>query len=361
MRVLHIAPTFFSDHSIIGGGERYSYELAQAMAQERDVVLLSFSDRPSSRRDGALLIEHVQRGIFSRRKSLGVNAFPSRLVKWIRWADVIHCHQVRVSSTDLGLIFGKIWGKKAFVTDLGGGNRYALSYHLPILKWASALLLISEYSKKLWEREAINLRPENLRVIYGGVDTEKFSPANGKKSSEVLFVGRLLPHKGVDYLLDAINGQAPLTVVGNIYDEDYFALLKGKSRGKSVAFHTDVDDEELVERYRRSLVTVLPSVYENCYGNRTLVPELLGLAALESMACGTPVIVTQVASLPEIVEDGVTGFIVPPNDPGAIHERITYLLANPDLSVEMGKRGRREVLERFTWDKVVSRCLQAYE
>jgi glycosyltransferase involved in cell wall biosynthesis len=358
MRVLYISPTYFSDRSFIGGGERYAYELAKAMARKEEVAFLTFGDEMSSHRDGTLMVQNLRRATFLKR--CFKNPLSPLFVKWVYWADVIHCHQVHTISTDLAVILGKLFRKRVFVTDLGGGDKYALSYHLPILKWVDAFLLISEYSGRLWERASLNSRPDSLHVINGGVDTEKYSPANGKRSKAVLFVGRLLPHKGIDYLIDAINGKLSLDVVGRIYHEGYFDLLKAKSRGKAVTFHATVDDEELVERYRHSSVTVLPSVYETCYGDRTVVPELLGLAALESMACGTPVIVTEVASLPEIVEHGVTGFLVPPNNPTAIREKIEYLHANLDVAEEMGKRGRETVLKRFTWDAAARRCLDIY-
>jgi len=95
-------------------------------------------------------------------------------------------------------------------------------------------------------------------------------------------------------------------------------------------------------------------------GERTVVPELLGLVVLESMACGTPVIVTRVASLPELVEDGVTGFVVPPNDPGAIRDRLEYLSAHPEAVERMGRLARERVAREFTWDAVAERCLRAY-
>ena len=85
-----------------------------------------------------------------------------------------------------------------------------------------------------------------------------------------------------------------------------------------MAFHQDCDDDALIDAYRRSLCVVLPSVYKTMYGDETTVPELLGQTLLEGMACGSPVICTRVASLPEVVEDGVTGFIVPPNSPARL-------------------------------------------
>ena len=360
MKVLHISPTYFSEQSFIGGGERYTYELAKAMVQKEEVVFLSFAEELSSQRDGALRIEHIQKSSLLRRHSLGANLFSPRLLKWIFWADVIHCHQLFTLATDVAVMLGKAFRKKVFATDLGGGDRFAFSYHLPVLNRVDAFLLISDYSKRLWERAPLKSRPKKLQVIYGGVDTEKFSPGNGNRAKKALFVGRLLPHKGVDYLLDAIEGQLSLDVVGRVYHEDYFLLLRDKSKGKTVSFYTAVDEEELVRKYRESLVTVLPSVYDDCYGTHTEVPELFGLVLLESMSCGTPVIAADVASLPEIVEQGVTGFLVPPNDPVAIREKIEYFYANPNVAVQMGMRGREKVLKEFTWDRVVDCCLAAY-
>jgi glycosyltransferase involved in cell wall biosynthesis len=105
---------------------------------------------------------------------------------------------------------------------------------------------------------------------------------------------------------------------------------------------------------------VLPSVYRDELGGNTRVPELLGQALLEAMACETPVVCTNVASMPEIVQDGVSGFVVPPNDPSALREKLMWLRDHPERARQMGAAGRQRVLERFTWDQVVSRCLRIY-
>jgi glycosyltransferase involved in cell wall biosynthesis len=358
MKVLHVSPTYFGDDSVVGGGERYACEVARAMARRHDVTLLSFSGQPRSALEGRLRTVYLR-----RRRSVGgpfLPALSSAFLRWVRWADVVHCHQVHTPATDAALIWGRLLGRPTFVTDLGGGERYALSYHLPILRWARAFLVISEYSRRLAAEAPIASRPDRIEVVHGGVDPERFSPGQACAGRDVLFVGRVLPHKGIDVLLEALDGTFALDVVGRVLDPRYFGDLTERSVGKAVRFHTSVSDAELVERYRRALVTVLPSVYEDCYGRRTRIPELLGLAMLESLACGTPAIVTDVAALPEVVRDGVTGFVVPPNDPKAIRDRIHYLAAHPARAREMGRRGREEVLARFTWDAVAARCEAAY-
>lgn len=360
MRVLHVAPTHFADRSFVGGAERYTLELARATASEAETVLLSFSDRAESRRDGSLRIELLRRSRLPGVSRLATNPWSPRFARLVRWADVVHCHQAYTLSTDLGILLARAFGKKVFVTDLGGGHRRALSHVWPLLRQADGLLLISDYSRTLWSELTERQRPATLEVIWGGVDPARFSPGTGRKSDEILFVGRLLPHKGVNYLVDAVPADAPLRLVGRAYDDRFLALLQARAAGKAVIFESSATDDELVGRYRVALVTVLPSVYDAIDGRRSRQPELLGLVVLESMACGTPVIVTRVASLPDLVEDGVTGFIVPPNDAGAIRGRIEWLRADPARAAGMGRRARAAVLDRFTWPAVARRCLRAY-
>jgi glycosyltransferase involved in cell wall biosynthesis len=105
---------------------------------------------------------------------------------------------------------------------------------------------------------------------------------------------------------------------------------------------------------------VLPSVYRTMYGTESKVPELLGQTLLEGMACGAPAICTNVASMPEVVEDGVTGFVVPPNDPQTLGGKLAWLRDHPAEACAMGQASRTRVLELFTWPAVVRRCLQIY-
>jgi len=356
-----VSPTWFGDDSFVGGAERYVRELTRASAQIADVTWASFGDRADSRRDGPLVVEILRRRGLPGVSRLATNPLSFRLAGLVRAADVVHCHQPYTLSTDAALVAARLLRKRAFVTDLGGGHRWALSKALPLMAGADALLLISGYSRRLWLEAPASARPSRLEVIGGGVDTNRFSPGTAVRSDETLFVGRLLPHKGVNYLIDAMADGAPLRIVGRPYDPGFFATLRSMAAGRRVAFEHDADDDALVERYRRALVTVLPSVYTPVDGRTTRQPELLGLVVLESMACGTPVIVTDVASLPELVEDGVNGFIVPPNDAAAIGEKIRFLRDHPTAADEMGRRARTAVLDRFTWRAVAARCLDAYQ
>jgi glycosyltransferase involved in cell wall biosynthesis len=179
-------------------------------------------------------------------------------------------------------------------------------------------------------------------------------------------VGRLTPHKGIDVLIRALPPGARLTVVGSAGhdphapERDYPELLHSLAVGRQVEFVGAVDDEELARRYRTAAILVIPSVERTCYGRRIAVSELLGLVALEAMASGTPVIASRLGGLPEIVEDGVTGYLVPPRDVQALGERIGGVLADPDGAARLGANGRARVLAELTWDRCAQRCLDVY-
>jgi glycosyltransferase involved in cell wall biosynthesis len=362
VRVLHISPTHFDNASVIGGAERYAWELARAMARDATVTFLTFG--PEARQDDrdGVRVETLRR----RRPAdhhhhpLAAKPLSLRFVRAIRRADVVHCHQVSVFSTNAGVLFGRLLGRPVFVTDLGGGHPYAPSNYVPLMRLATGFLLISEYSRHLWAAAPASRRPARLDVIYGGVDTDRFSPGGTTDPTLVLYVGRLLPHKGIEHLIDAIVPPLTLRIVGRPYDQTYVAMLRDRAAGKPVVFEPDVDDRGLVDRYRSALVSVLPSVSTDWRGHTTPVAELLGLVVLEAMACGTPVIVSRTASLPELVEDGLTGFVVPPGDGAAIRARLLDLHANPDRAAALGHRARAAVIDRFTWSATARRCLDAY-
>ena len=120
-------------------------------------------------------------------------------------------------------------------------------------------------------------------------------------------------------------------------------------------------DDILPSLYRRAEVLVLPSVHRTCYGREIRVSELLGLVVLEAMASGTPVVCSRLGGLVEVVQHGVTGFLVEPGNVAELHERLAELLHNPALARRMGQSARALVLERFTWQACAERCLAAYE
>jgi glycosyltransferase involved in cell wall biosynthesis len=355
VRVLHIVPALFdSDDGIIGGAERYALELARHMSEETPTTLVSFGERERIETLGQLKIRVIGNPWYVREQR--TNPVALSLVKELRRADVVHCHQQRVVASSLAAVVCKLSGRRVFVSDLGGGG-WDVSAYVSTDRWYHGHLHLSEYSRKVYGQ---TFKPW-AHVILGGVDTEKFSPDESvRRDGTVLFVGRLLPHKGVNDLIEAVARDMPLELVGQACDEQFIRDLRALAQGKQVSFRHDCDDAELVRAYRRALCVVLPSVYKNMYGGETKVPELLGQTLLEGMACATPVVCTDVASMPEVVLDGVTGFVVPAHDAEALGQRLRWLREHPAEAIEMGFAARQRVLDKFTWPGVVRRCLEIY-
>ena len=353
-RVLHIVPALFGSKGVLGGAERYALELARYMADVIPTRLLTFGDQSRSERQGNLDIRVVGNPWCVRGQAS--NPVSAAIFGEVLNADIIHCHQQHILASSLAALTSKLAGRKVFVTDLGGGG-WDISAYTNTDRWYRGHLHISEYSRSVFGQ---GNNPWS-HVILGGIDIKKFSPdPSVKRDGSVVFVGRLLPHKGVNYLVEAMPPDVPLKLIGQPMEDRFFRDLQALATGKQVTFHNDFTDADIVRAYRSALCVVLPSVYRHLYGEETKVPELLGQTLLEGMACGTPVICTDVASMPEIVEDGRSGFIVPPNNPSAICERIVWLRDHATEAAQMGEAARQRVLDKFTWPGVVQRCLEIY-
>lgn len=355
LRVLHIVPALFGDGGVYGGAERYSLELARHMARVIPTTLVSFGDRrrqfttPDGLRVRVLGPAWNVRGQRTNPVHLG-------LVRAVAEAEVVHCHQTHTLAAELAALLARTTGRRVFASDLGGGG-WGFSSRLDTRRWFHGHLHISEYSRRV----AGHSGKPWARVILGGVDTDLFSPDPAvPRGPTVLFVGRLMPHKGVNDLIDALPPGMDLELIGRPYDDRFLADLHRLAAGKRVRFRHECDDAEIVRAYRRATCVVLPSVYRTLYGDETKVPELLGQTLLEGMACGTPAVCTDVASMPEIVVQGVAGFVVPPNNPTALGEKLAWLRDHPAQVEQMGKAARERVLAAFTWAEVVRRCLDAY-
>jgi len=176
----------------------------------------------------------------------------------------------------------------------------------------------------------------------------------------MLYVGRILPHKGIDVLVRAIPPDLPLQIIGRESDAGYCEDLRRLGAGKQVSIRLDCDDNQLIEAYRSALCVVLPSVERTMYGTPAISSELLGQTLLEGMACGAPVIGSSVGGIPEVIADGITGFLTPAGDVRALAEGIKWLREHPGEAAKMGAAGRQRILEKFTWPRVVQRCLEIY-
>jgi glycosyltransferase involved in cell wall biosynthesis len=207
------------------------------------------------------------------------------------------------------------------------------------------------------ELEAMGVAGEKLVVIPNGIP----APAGQVIASDspdapplVGSVGRLESPKGYEYLVDAaalVGERVPDVRVRLVGD----GVLRGALGARVVAAGLDGrvelagwSDEPLAEIAAMDVYVV------------SSVTETTNLTVLEAMALGKPVVVTNVGGLPEVVEDGVTGLVVPPRDPGALADAVVSLLGDPELRARMGAAGRERFLERFTVERMTDAHLELY-
>ena len=204
-----------------------------------------------------------------------------------------------------------------------------------------------------------------VRMVYPGIDTDLFRNMDGfgmkfeKGLGRLIMVGRTSDRKkGILFLLQALrllkrdNVAVKLTVVDQIEPNDTYALDLVKEYGieDMVEFTGRLTAEELVREYSTNQIAITPSVYEG-----------FGLPAAEAMACKVPVIATRTGALPEVVEDGKSGILVPPQDPYALAKVIKRLLEDEPLRRRLGGEGRRRVTRCFSWEQTARQIIDVYE
>jgi glycosyltransferase involved in cell wall biosynthesis len=356
-KIVYVTPLYFDEKSCLGGGERYPLNLAQGVVEASggacQVELVSYGKVPlrTALRPGVSL--RVLPAANRPRNPLDVMSWELPAV--IAEADLVHFHSAFARSCEMGILVASQQRKPICVTDHGGFSS-SLGLNLGHLDLVDRIISNSAFGASIYY-----WRQRPVEVIRGGVDARAFTPpAPGARPlrDRVLFVGRLLPHKGIEHLIEAMPPELPLTVCGRPYDEAHYRNLLWRAHGKRVEFVTDADDKAVLDLYRRAWVNVLPSVYEDSYGDTYVVPELMGFALLEAMACGTPVICSRVGGMPEYVRDGETGFIF--DTKAELTERLRLLASDPGLADEMGARARRVVEEEFTLQVAGRKLLEVY-
>jgi len=350
--VIHVAPVMF-EGGTRGGGERYPLELARAMARHVDTRFVTFGSHRRSWVEAGLDVRVVPTRMRFDHDIL--NPVSERFPLELLGGDAIHTHQYKSIVTNASLVIGRMLRKRVFCTDHGGSARHYADW-LRLDHLVNGFLAVSKFAAGQFPKFG-----DRSSVIYGGVDNVRFSPLKEiARRREVLFVGRVLPHKGIDVLIEALDEATPLHVYGPNPDLEYRAALDRLGVGKQVYFHGDASNDEIVDAYRRARVAVLPSVEKSAYGHAGPSSELLGLVLLEAMACGTPVVASALGGMPEVVRHGETGFLVSPGDAGALRERVMTLLDDTRRWSQMSDAAVELVRAEFTWDRVAERCLDAY-
>jgi len=234
--------------------------------------------------------------------------------------------------------------------------RLTSKLHMETVRRSDRLIAITSHVKKLYSKI---VEDEKIWVIPLGVDTDLFKPLEERENKdgfEILFVGHLYRLKGVENLLRAMSliskerGDAKLRIVGDGPDKSRLMNLAKALRLEAKTFFEGlISHAQIAAYYQRCDVLCFPTL-----------GEPFGKVILEAMACGKPVVASNIGGPTHIIKEGKTGFLVPPGQPKAIAERILELLNDESRMKEMGRNARRVVVRRYSWDKIAEAYHKLY-
>ncbi len=238
-------------------------------------------------------------------------------------------------------------------------------------------IVVATLAEQTQLRFLYKVNERKLEIIPPGVDTSHFYPIPSDEAKQylglnpedrmVLFVGRIEPLKGVSTLIEAMSclkfkdqsGPVHLAIIGGEPDVTPEEMSTEMARlqklsddlamDQTVVFLGKRGQDTLPYYYSAAEVLVMPSHYES-----------FGMVALEAMACGTPVIASDVGGLGFLVKDGETGYTVPDGEPDKLCEKLTLLLGDLALREKMGQRAV-EVAQSYDWEKIAKQIVDVYE
>jgi D-inositol-3-phosphate glycosyltransferase len=252
-----------------------------------------------------------------------------------------------------------------------------VSTETDIISWADRLIAATpaERSQMLWLYRADRRK---IEVVPPGVDLKRFHPTSRSEARTwvgvpaghrmLLFVGRIEPLKGIDNILEAVallGSESPgllddvcmCVIGGEISDREpldpeiarLMALRDQLGLGERVTFLGARDQDVLQYYYSAAEALIMPSDYES-----------FGMVALEAMACGTPVIASEVGGLAFLVEDGVNGFSVPTREPAALADQMRTILTDATLQATISSAARQTAAQ-YGWPLIADRLLKVFE
>lgn len=247
------------------------------------------------------------------------------------------------------------------------GERLCRRLELSALRRASAVTSPSRFHAMEWA-SSLDWPNQKIAVIPNPIDPWLLQQAlsiddetrHTQRHKVILYTGRIEYRKGTITLLKAVphtvglDPAARFVVAGGRHPSIDNATLQNLMREPKISRHTQlvghVPWKELIDWYQRAAVFVMPSYYET-----------FGISVVEAMAFGLPVVATTAGGLPEVVENGLTGLLVPPGDSLALAEAIACLLSDPSLRRRMGQAGREKVLQMYTVEKIFTETITTYE
>lgn len=277
----------------------------------------------------------------------------------------VHAHFAGMASRTAYWIeqfFGIRYSFTAHANDIFAPRDFVVSLARLIEK-AAAIVTVSDFSAAVL-REQFPRSVARIHRIYNGVDLSRFHPADfGSGIPAIISIGRLIEKKGFEDLIAAcgllqsggrrfrceIIGEGPLE--SKLRDQIANAGLT-----EEVKLLGPETQTQIALRLAHATIFVLPCIHEQGGGMDNL-PTVI----MEAMAAGLPVISTPVGGVPEMVENGTNGFLVPEHDPAAISSAIEYLISNPEQARRLGDRGREIARDKFSIETSVRALRQVFE
>jgi len=359
-------------YPFIGGVENYVYYLSKELVRRGHQIEVICANEPQS-----INIDNIE-GIKVKRLSyLGrianTNITPQLpLILSQEDYDIIHTHIPTPWSADWSAVLSKIKNKPLVITyhnDIIGEGivdyiaRFYNSTFLKLLLKRADKIIITQPSY-LKSSDYLRDYQDKIEVIPNGVDVNKFQSRKTFNDDYTIFFLSLLDefhrYKGLDYLLKSlqiVKKEIPnfkLVVGGKGVLVDYYKKMAA-SMGlvDNVEFTGFISDDEIVGYYNQANVFVLPST--------SSLQEGFGIVALEALACQIPVITTDIVGVAEDLVAVNGGLVVPPKDVVKLAEAIIIIFKDRELQKEMGKRGRKLVMEKYTWKSVASNMEKLYK
>jgi glycosyltransferase involved in cell wall biosynthesis len=368
MHVIHITTWFFE----------YTVELANGLSKIDDITVTLILPETTRKYLGdtwsKLLNPHINVKLFSygRVKSArNILMAPFTIYFLIRYInrmrpDVIHIQESPGVFVCLALPFIKRYPIVSTNHDvkphLGFEKGFKSSYREILRKivtrYSNKIIVHGEYLKNV-AISYLHLKAGDVYVIPHG-EFSIFKKWNeeintNEEQNTILFFGRIGKYKGLDYLIKAeplisrIIPELKFIIAGS---GDYFQecekMMLNKERFEChIRF---IPNEEVPELFQRASIVVLPYIDASQSG---IIPI--------AYAFKKPVVVTNVGSIPEVVDDGKTGFIVPPRDTKALANAIIKLLKDDELRKQMGENAYKKMKEDLSWDKIAEKTIEVYK
>jgi glycosyltransferase involved in cell wall biosynthesis len=272
--------------------------------------------------------------------------------------DVVHAHWTLSAAA---VCLGRQIHNRPIVATVHGSDIFQVPRH-PIGAWLTKIALrgcdqITAVSHALMEATAaLGINPRKLQAISNGVDTNRFTPGPHNRENVVLYVGSFIKRKGVEHLLNAMPSlfsefsQHRLVLIGDGPERPKLeGLTNSLGINKQTNFLGFQPQEQIISWMQRAKLLVLPSL-----------EEAQGVVLLEALACGTPIVASQVDGIPEVITPDV-GLLVPPAAPAALAEAIKSLLSNPQLWAEMSHQARQRAIADYGWDRAAAKIVALYK